>query len=85
MSTVVELNALRIENEKLKMKLELMQKLCSTQKFYQYYFSELKNYKTNTECFNAVNDQYLKLFGVYRYSDWDSFKKMVNYYHNKNK
>lgn len=46
--------------------------------FYRYYFNELPFQKTNTECFNHVNEIYFELFGEYRYEDYDSFRKQYN-------
>lgn len=77
--------AQQIEIEKLREENELMRKLSTVDGFILYYFSECKKYKTNIGAFNEVNKTYYKLFSEYRYSDFDSFRKMVNYHRNKNK
>lgn len=41
--------------------------------FYRYYFSELRYFKTQKECFQHVNDLYHFLFGEYRYESYTSF------------
>lgn len=63
------------EIEQLQKKLELMQKLSTTNGFYQYYFSKLNDFKFNYECFAEVNNLYYSLFGVERYTSWDSFRQ----------
>lgn len=74
MMTPAEANALRIENEKLKAKMELIQQLSTTQKFFIYYFAQLKGFSSNKACFDHVNEQYFILFGAWRYSDYASFR-----------
>jgi len=81
--TTAEANALRIENEKLRAKMELMQKLSTAQKFYAYYFTKLKEFPSNKACFDHVNEQYFTLFGVWRYSDYNSFKGRLSRSNNK--
>jgi hypothetical protein len=53
-------------------------------KAFMMYFIKLRTAKSNTEAFNQVNEDYYGLFGHYRYSDWNTFKRMTNYYNNKN-
>ena len=79
----VEENALRIQITKLEKQVIEMRKLSTRKGFYEQYFKELKTARTNTEAFNNINERYHNLFGNYRYSDWNSFKKMTNYYNNK--
>jgi hypothetical protein len=81
--TTQEENALRIHIEKLENQNQQMRKLSTRQGFYDEYFKALQTAKTNREAFNNINEKYYSLFNQYRYSDWDSFKKMVNYYNNK--
>jgi hypothetical protein len=69
--------------QELKTQIKLLKQLGTAEGFYQYYFSELKNYRTNIECFNAVNDLYLDLFGEYRYSSWHSFCTTRHYKNQK--
>lgn len=78
-----EENALRILIAKLEKENLEMRKLSTRKGFYNEYFNQLKLAKTNIEAFNFVNEKYHQLFGQYRYSDWNSFKKMTNYYNNK--
>lgn len=70
------------ELEVLMQKIELMRQLSSTNGFFQYYFKNLNNYKTNTDCFNHCNDLYFELFGVYKYSSMQSFWS-INHKNNK--
>jgi len=70
------------EIEQLQKKLELMKKLSTTNGFYQYYFSKLKDFKFNYECFAHVNDLYYKTFGIERYKSYESFRRSLN---NQNK
>lgn len=76
-------NALRIYIQKIENENAQMRKLSTVAGFYNEYFNELKTAKSNREAFNLVNERFHSLFGHYRYSDWDSFKKMVNYYSKK--
>jgi hypothetical protein len=80
-----EENALRIYNAKLEKENERLRLLSSPKGFYTAYFKELITAKSNKAAFDTVNEEYYKLFESYRYSDWNSFKKMTNYYNNKNK
>lgn len=83
--TQAEENALRIYIKKLEAQNALMLQFSTTSGFYEMYFKELKTAKSNIEAFNNVNEKYYELFNKYRYSDWNSFKKMTNYYNNKSK
>jgi len=83
--TASEENALRIYIAKLEKQNALMLQLSTTSGFYERYFQELKTAKSNIEAFNTVNELYHTVFNKYRYSDWNSFKKMTNYYNNKRK
>lgn len=68
--------------ESLQQENKLMKKIATTQGFYQYFFSQLKNHRTANECFNNVNDIYFDFFGEYKYSSWFSFRSNKNYYEN---
>jgi len=83
--TPAEENVLRIRIEKLEKENAEMKKLSSIEGFYDEYFKGLKEVKFNHESFNKVNEKYFGLFGKYRYADYDSFKRMSNYYNNQNK
>ncbi|WP_119792056.1 hypothetical protein [Flavobacterium anhuiense] len=80
-----EENVLRIKVAKLEKQTELMQNLCTTQKFYAYYFSKLSEFPSNKACFDHVNDLYYELFGEFRYSDYASFRVQLSKYNNKPK
>lgn len=69
----------QIEIEKLKVQNEKMKKLATRDGFFKEYFLKCKSCKTNKEAFDIINEEYYNLFGQYRYSDHDSFKKAVNY------
>lgn len=69
--------AQQIEIEKLKKENELMRQLSTVDGFFIYYFSQCPVNKTNVEAFNFVNQKYFDLFGEYRYSDHDSFKRIL--------
>jgi hypothetical protein len=60
-----------------------MRLLSSKSGFYSEYFTELKTAKSNKQAFDTINEEHHRLFGRYRYSDWNSFKKMTNYYNKK--
>lgn len=74
---ITDLNELLSENK-------LMKLLARRQGFFDYYFSECKNHKTNHAAFDAVNELYYDLFGEYRYSDYNVFKN-ANWHINKKK
>lgn len=78
-------NANAIEIAKLKLQNEKMKKLATRSGFFSEYFQECKNHNTNKEAFDFVNEEYFNLFGQYRYSDHDSFKKAVSYQFKKQK
>lgn len=73
----------QIEIEKLKSQNEKMKKLANREDFFKQYFLECKNYKTNKDAFDAVNEEYYNYFGQYRYSDFHTFKRVVIYYNQK--
>jgi hypothetical protein len=81
----LEENALRIYIKKIEKENEKMRVLSSQSGFYSEYFTALKTAKSNKAAFDAVNEEYHKLFGRYRYSDWNSFHRMTYYYNKKNK
>lgn len=85
MLSSAEENALRIYIAKIEKENEKMRLLSTKNGFYSEYFKELKTAKTNKQAFDTVNEEFHKLFGRYRYSDWNSFMVMANYYNKKNK
>lgn len=78
-----EENAMRIRLQKLEVENAAMRQLSTRKGFYEVYFKKLKTAKTNSEAFNQVNEDFYNLFGFYRYSDFNSFKVMTNYYNSK--
>lgn len=66
------------EIKKMHEEIQLMRTLASRLGFFQYYFDQLKNHRTQYECFNAVNDKYMLLFGEYRYDNYNSFRNQFN-------
>lgn len=85
MSLPAEENALRIYIAKLEKENELYRKLSSTDGFYEEYYRLLSTAKTNKEAFDGLNETYFQLFGRYRYSDFNTFKVITNYYNKKQK
>lgn len=52
---------------------KIMRQLATPKGFYNYWFSQLPNFKTRLDCFNHVNDLYLTYFGEEKYSTYDTF------------
>lgn len=63
----------------------LAQKLGTAKGFYLYYFEQLKHFKTQTECFNAVNLLHFKIFNEYKYTEYNSFRHALQYHLKKNR
>ncbi|WP_202703144.1 hypothetical protein [Flavobacterium sp. UGB4466] len=85
MTNQVEENALRIYIEKIEKENELLRKFASVKGFYDEYFAELPKVSSNKEAFDNVNELYYSLHGKYKYSDYNAFKRITNYYNNKSK
>ncbi|MBF05016.1 MAG: hypothetical protein CMP76_17200 [Flavobacterium sp.] len=68
---------LQAEIEKLRKEKLIMKKIGTSTGFYEYYFSELCNFTTNLECFNAVNELHFDFFGEYKYAGYESFRKYI--------
>ena len=68
------------QEEKYRHQVEMMRKLYTPKGFIDYYFEQLKlpDYKTNIECFNAINDIHYELFGEYKYSSYHSFRSQLS-------
>lgn len=64
--------------QKLKKENEIICKIATSSGFYEYYFEQLKHYKTNIDCFEYVNNLYCQYFGEYKYSSYDTFRKLKN-------
>lgn len=75
--TQIEEKELEIYIAKLKKENTEMRKISTRKGFYNEYFNQLKNAKTNEEAFNTINKRFHTLFGKYRYSDFLTFKKMT--------
>lgn len=85
MLSPIEENALRAYVAKIEKENELFRKLSSTDGFYQEYYKMLSNAKSNKIAFDELNELYFELFGKYRYSDFNTFKVITNYYNKKQK
>lgn len=72
-------NDLQLQIEKLQTELEIMRKIGTQTGFIQFYFDNLKKeeYKSNRDCFNAINEMYFIYYGEYRYSDFNSFRQVI--------
>jgi hypothetical protein len=68
----------------LQQQTEIMRQLGTMDGFFQAFYNLLKNNasRTHPEAFNLVNDQYFEIWGEYRYSDYESFRR-AKYYHYK--
>lgn len=69
--------------EELQRENKLLKSLGTTQGFFQYYFEQLPAHRNMVECFNAVNDKHFDLFGEWRYETYHSFRRSLQYHHNK--
>lgn len=69
------LQQLETELNELKCERELMQRISTDTGFYKEYFALLPNFNTKEETFNHLNNVYLKLFGEFKYNDFETFKK----------
>lgn len=48
--------------------------------FFQYYFKILPDARTQVEAFNEVNEEYLDIFGEYKYETYQSFRNQCEKY-----
>ena len=69
--------AKQVEIDKLTKKVARMREIGTTNGFYQAYYKLLPKTKTYVEAFNQLNDEYHELFGVYRYSSYNTFRKRL--------
>jgi hypothetical protein len=69
--------AKQVEIEKLTKKVERMRQIGTTAGFYKAYYDLLPKTKTYVDAFNQLNDEYFELFGVYRYSSYNTFRKRL--------
>jgi len=63
------------QEEKNRPLVNAFQKLSTPKGFYDYWFDHLPEYRTQTECFTAVNDLHEELFGHPKYTSFDSFDR----------
>lgn len=75
-----QLIADNFERVQLAQKYALAKQLGTTVGFFMYYLDSLCKFNTQTETFNNVNLLYYKIFGVYKYSDYDSFRHSLKHY-----
>ena len=57
---------------------DLMRQIATPEKFELYYFKITSQFESREKAFNTVNYIYLLLFGVCRYSSYQSFKNTIN-------
>lgn len=75
-----KLLALQAQLLKEQQKTERMRILITFTGFYQEFFNILKSCRTREEAFDKLNDEYYELFGLFKYKDYQSFKKVVSYH-----
>lgn len=56
---------------------EFLKAAATTEGFFKIYFEDLKKYRTQVECFNALNERYFELVGEYKFSEYRSFMVTV--------
>lgn len=52
----------------------------TAQQYFQRYFELLKDYKNGEGAYNALEAEYFKTYKKHRYTTYNSFKRMKNYY-----
>jgi len=60
--------------------LDLAIQLGTVKGFYMYYFDQLPNFDTKTECFNKINELHHSIFNEYKYSEYKSFRVSLSYH-----
>lgn len=69
-------------------KYTLARKLGTSLGFFKYYFSLLPRFKNQVgarkKAFETANLLHFKIFKEYKYSDFDSFRKIIDRNHRKN-
>jgi len=80
MTTTEQLKELHDENK-------LMRTLGTRDGFFKYFFKQLGiridgklKHRTDYECFNAINEKYYDLYGEYRYSSYNSFRRSYRHF-----
>ena len=72
-----QLIADNFERVQLAQKYALAKQLGTTVGFFMYYLDSLCKFNTQTETFNNVNLLHFKIFGSYKYSDYNSFRNTL--------
>lgn len=81
MLSPAELNALRLEVEKLQAQNEMIKKLITVSGFFELYFEECKKQKFRQDAFDVVNELHYNLLGKHKYSTFEYFKQVQNRYY----
>nr|WP_299385568.1 hypothetical protein [Allomuricauda sp.] len=71
--------------QELRAEIEFLKKCAKFTSLMALYFEELNKFRTNHECFEAINNRYFDLVGEYLYSDYESFMRTVRYHRKKNR
>lgn len=73
-------NEIQKEIDQLRLENKIIREIATSSGFFNFYFRQLKEekFKTNTACFNYVNELYYSFFNEYKYSDYDTFRKIKN-------
>ena len=59
---------------------KLLVSISKPKNFFKTYFNNLKNSRTNIECFNKLNDMHFEIYASYMYSSFDSFSRVYGRY-----
>lgn len=63
-------------------KYDLAVQLGTTKGFFQYYFDQLPQHKSQIDSFEAANQLHYDIFKEYKYSDYHSFRRSMSYHLN---
>ena len=64
--------------DKLQEENNMLRKLATKRGFIQLYYSYLKAFNTNTECFDFLNEKHKKEFGEVKFMSYNSFRNIKN-------
>jgi hypothetical protein len=67
------------EIEFLKAQNAIMDSISTSEKFFNFYFFNLKNFRNQESCFTYCNELYRNHFGSYRYESFEQFKNLPEY------
>jgi hypothetical protein len=76
-----QLNLMKIESYH---DLDFMQRekvilaLSKSETFFKTFFNHLPYARTKTECFNHLNNLHLDIYGIYMYSDYNTFQTVYS-------